>query len=97
MKSHLCKDSEKAEASDSGKSRKDLCLQIASMSVALKSLKGHWGSWQDLSLGLIGSLSKPCFLRRPLAKSFSLNDNIPNGGFSVPRSTFRFGYCHGTT
>ena len=40
-----------------------LCLKIASMSVAQKSRKGHWGSWQELSLGLIGFLSKSYFLR----------------------------------
>lgn len=71
-----------------GKAGMLLCLKVASMSVAQKPRKGPWGSWQELSLGLIGFLSKSYFLRRPLAKSFSFSDSILTVGLSVLRSRY---------
>lgn len=61
LRFHVCEDREKTEAA--GKAGMRLCLKIASMSVAQKSRKGHWGSWQEFSLGLIGFLSMSYFLR----------------------------------
>lgn len=67
---------QKTRAPGCDKSGDTMCLEIAVISVARKGPERAAGAPdKDQSLGLPGS-----FMRRPLAKSFRLNDSIPAAG-----------------